>query len=337
MATLAVALIKVHRPERAKKKCAHEGRRTNTMKSPLDKRIETMALGAKELQLWVLDAIRQGFGHLQSQPNSTWDNIAARMTDAKLGAISRRLRILRERRKEANWPELFFNELADFYLFSQAFDRLDTLSEAMQEELLSYGGRTIRKSDLLQQPPEHDTWLVLGQNFGVEEDLRWRRTWFWAEKLQKPALVLDFAFRDAPFEQEWIIGAAFEADMHYFPGINPFRAVVGEFVFSNEPFVDLNGVSSVEALAEQYAQGLSKNPFLSLLPVTLNDFAVILQEGRFYALDRQQFYLPLSNQEEKNWKLLAVSGGQPISFFAEWDGQTLNPLSIFHAAQVRKL
>lgn len=307
------------------------------IKSPLDKRIETMILGAKELQLWLLDAIRQGFGHLQSQPNSTWDSIAARMTDAKLGAISRRLRILRDRRKEPNWPELFFNELADFYLFAQAFERLETLPQAMQEELLLYGGRTIRKTDLLQQQPEHDTWLVLGQNFGVEEDLRWRRTWFWAEKLQKPALLLDFAFRDAPFEQEWVIGAAFEADMYYFPGVQPFRAVIGEFVFSEAPFAELDGVTTVATLAEHYAQVLSKNPFLSLLPVILHDFAVILQEGRFYALDAEQFYLKLNTQEEKNWKLLAVSGGQPISFFAEWDGQTLNPLSIFQAAQVRKL
>lgn len=307
------------------------------IKSPLDKRIETMILGAKELQLWVLDAIRQGFGHLQSQPNSTWDSIAARMTDAKLGAISRRLRLLRDRRKESNWPELFFNEIADFYLFAQAFERLETLPQPTQEELLLYGGRTIRKADLLQQQPEHDTWLVLGQNFGVEEDLRWRRTWFWAEKLQKPALLLDFAFRDAPFEQEWIIGAAFEADMHYFPGIQPYRAVIGDFVFSEAPFEALNGIHSVAKLAEHYAQVLSKNPFLSLLPVILNDFAVILQEGRFYALDREQFYLKLNTAEEKNWKLLAVSGGQPISFFAEWDGQMLNPLSIFQAAQVRKL
>lgn len=307
------------------------------IKSPLDKRIETMILGAKELQLWVLDAIRQGFGHLQSQPNSTWDSIAARMTDAKLGAISRRLRILRDRRKESNWPELFFNEIADFYLFAQAFARLETLPQPMQEELLLYGGRTIRKTDLLQQQPAHDTWLVLGQNFGVEEDLRWRRTWFWAEKLQKPALLLDFAFRDAPFEQEWIIGAAFEADMHYFPGIQPYRAVIGAFAFSEAPFAELDGINNVATLAEHYAQVLSKNPFLSLLPVILDDFAVILQEGHFYALDAEQFYLKLNAQEEKNWKLLAVSGGHPISFFAEWDGQTLNPLSIFQAAQVRKL
>lgn len=296
-----------------------------------------MSLGAKELQLWVLDGIRQGFGHLQSQPQSTWDSIAARMTDAKLGAISRRIRLLRERRNDPQWPDLFFNELADFYLFAQAFEKLETLPPAMQEELLLYGGRTIRKADLLQQTPVHDRWLVLGQNFGVEEDLRWRRTWFWAEKLQKPALVLDFAFRDAPFEQEWVIGAVFEADLYFFPGINPLRAVVGEFAFSIEPFAALTGFSSVADLAQNYAQALSQNPFLSLSPFILSDFGVILQEQRFYAIDQQRHYLPLSNQEEKNWKLLALSGGEPIAFFAEWDGQVLNPLSLIQSSAVTKL
>ena len=307
------------------------------MKSPLDKRIDTMAQGAKELQLWVLDAIRQGFGHLQSQPNATWDTIAARMTDAKLGSISRRLRILRDRRNEPDWPTLFFNELADYYLFAQAFLQLDALPAPMQEELLLQGGRTIRRTDLLQQTPEHDIWLVMGQNTGVEEDLRWRRTWFWAEKLQKPALVIDYAFRDAPYEQEWIVGAAFAADLFYFPGVNPLRAVVGEFAFSAEPVADLAGFTDCQTIAHAYAAALSKNPFLQIFPLILNGFGVILHENQFYALDQQHHYLPLSNQEEKNWKLLAYSAGHPIGLFAEWDGQQLNPLALLDEHRVIKL
>lgn len=296
-----------------------------------------MTQGARELQLWVLDAIRQGFGHLQSQPNSTWDSIAARMTDAKLSAISRRLRQLRDRRNEAQWPQLFFNELADFYLLSCAFAQYEALPEAMQEELLLQGGRTLRKPDLLQQTPLPDVWLVLGQNFGVEEDLRWRRTWVWGEKNQKPALLLDFAFRDAPFEQEWMVGAAYAADLYFFPGINPLRAVVGEFTFFNESLAPVPGFSSAGAFVQHYADLLSQNPFSALFPLVLRDFGIILHEQAFFALDRERHYLPLSDSAEKNWKLLALSAGHPIHFFAEWDGQVLHPLSVFHAGSIIKL
>jgi hypothetical protein len=93
----------------------------------------------------------------------------------------------------------------------------------------------------------------------------------------------------------------------------------------------------VADLAQNYAEALSQNPFLSLSPFILSDFGVILQEQRFYAIDQQRHFLPLSNQEEKNWKLLALSGGQAIAFFAEWDGQVLNPLSLIQSSAVTKL
>lgn len=308
------------------------------MKSVLDKRIETMLQGANELQLWVLDAIRQGFGHLQSQPNATWDSIAARMTDSKLAVISRRIRVLRDRRHEAQWPELFFNELADFYLFAQAFRRIESLPEPLQEELLLQGGRTIRRNDLLeQQPAQHDRWLALGQTSGMEEDVRWRRTWFWAERLQKFALVLDFAFRDTPYTQEWLLGSVIDADFHFFPGVYPLRAVVGEFALSNESFLPFDGFLNASSMANAYTKALSENPFLQIFPVVLSGFSIILQQEQFYAFDTERRYLTLSKQEEKNWKLLACSAGHPIELFAEWDGSRLNPLAMIDDQQVIKL
>jgi hypothetical protein len=36
--------------------------------------------------------------------------------------------------------------------------------------------------------------------------------------------------------------------------------------------------------------------------------------------------LPISTRFEQNWNLLALSGGQPMTVFGEWDGETLLPL-----------
>jgi hypothetical protein len=293
-----------------------------------DKRLETMLRGAADLQRWILDALREGLGNLQSQPNEAWDNMAARLTDCKLGALSRRLRILRDRRRDADWLQAFEQELADLYLICSAFAQYQQLSEALQEELLNQGGRTIRQVDLLQQKTEKDTWLVLGKNFGTEEDLRWRRTWLWGSKMQKPALLLDFAFRDEPFKQDWMVGAAFEGNVAYYPGATQVRAALGEFMLSEEPMAVPQSHANFSELADAYAHALRQNPFLGIYPVMLNKVRATARDGNVFLLDEKNQYLPIKAHPLRPWKVLAATATQKQLCFAEWDGAELEVLCL---------
>jgi hypothetical protein len=36
----------------------------------------------------------------------------------------------------------------------------------------------------------------------------------------------------------------------------------------------------------------------------------------------------LAQSEEQYWRLLALAGGYPMDFAAEWDGETLSPLGM---------
>jgi hypothetical protein len=46
--------------------------------------------------------------------------------------------------------------------------------------------------------------------------------------------------------------------------------------------------------------------------------------AHWWARDGSGDALPLAGDE--HWKLLAVSGGQPVELAAEWDGERLHPL-----------
>ena len=61
------------------------------------KRRELMSRGVEELKTWLLDMLREGLAALASAPPDYWESLAARMVDAKLGSIARRIRA---------WPAL---------------------------------------------------------------------------------------------------------------------------------------------------------------------------------------------------------------------------------------
>jgi hypothetical protein len=133
----------------------------------LEKRIDQMLEGALELRQWLFDVFRQGLGNLQTQPDNAWEAIAANMSNAKLTAIARRIRKLKKLSTLPNWPTIFLQELADYYLFAESFTRIRELPPNFQEELLNQGGRTPKEKDVIDaQHAIKDQWLVIGQKFG---------------------------------------------------------------------------------------------------------------------------------------------------------------------------
>ena len=56
-----------------------------------------------------------------------------------------------------------------------------------------------------------------------------------------------------------------------------------------------------------------------LVPITQN-------EAWFLVTDKG-FQIPLKMEPKEAWKLLAISGGAPLTFFGEWQAEKLHPLS----------
>jgi hypothetical protein len=76
--------------------------------------------------------------------------------------------------------------------------------------------------------------------------------------------------------------------------------------------------------------------------------------GLFFLIDKNKKILPLSKNtegvrnsntygkdvvthEDFGWKLLALSGGKPISVFGEWNGRAFSPLSVFSEGRLVSL
>lgn len=290
-----------------------------------------MQAGNAELQSRLLDLIRGGLVELDIPPPQYFEEFAARMVDAQLGSIAKRIRSWATFREQFpdTWHEKLLNELGEMYIFSKAFQNFSDLSDAFQDELLAQAGVTTRTGDLFLQEGVQDEWLVLGQITTPEpNNLTSRRTWLMGKDMQKIVLLLDYTFGSSDFTTLWLKEIAYAGEAVYYPSSYPLR-VAFKSVDVVPLFTEISGYQTIETFLVAYAEALAQNPWLSQFPVVLTSVKPVFYENKFLLVDKEKKHVYTEGEETTLWQMMAMSGGQPISVFGEWNGQALKILNIF--------
>lgn len=296
-----------------------------------DKRLQLMDEGVEELDKWLRDLVRHGLAGLESQPAAFWQQPAARMTDCKLGAVGRRIRALPALFQQADWPDRLLAELGSLYLFVRAWHRREQLSSEQQLELQQFAGLSLRKEEVLVSGRAvSGHWLVMGLHTGEEDKLVFRRVWLRHESSGQWALLLDFSFGQQGFADHWVCGSAYRGTLCYYPGTLPQRAVVKEMLPSRSVYEELSGFGSLSDCQQAYAAALAANPWLTSFPALLEEVVVLLSPdaGGWLAVDLQKNCLPLLIEDLPAWRVVAVSGYQPVWLFGELTAEGFRPLSV---------
>ena len=140
------------------------------------------------------------------------------------------------------------------------------------------------------------------------------------------AVVLDFAAAGASLAVAEVLGSLVEAEVALYPGSEPRRAL-----FTGDRSVvgstDQLPAAGVAAALDQVATWVAANPFADRFPIALAGVVPVVDLSRRLVVEPGGGALPLS--EGRDWlSLLALSGGEPVDLFAEWDGFAFNPLSV---------
>ena len=143
----------------------------------------------------------------------------------------------------------------------------------------------------------------------------------------RPALLLDFAPLGAPLEPRPVPGTAFEAELAFHPGSVPLRAVIAGELDAVEPAPGAFGGGGVGEALRSVATALAANPWLDEWPVVLRDAIPDGRDGGDWIASTADGALPLGGPIDARWRLLAVSGGRPVSLFGLWNGTSLTPLA----------
>lgn len=288
-----------------------------------------MQAGLEELENWLQDTLREGLASLEQQPDF-WEDIAARMYDAKLSAIGRRLKLMRlVIGRQENWFEQVTEELGNIYLLLRALKNIEALSPTLQRDVLTMSGVTIQKKELEKNGiPTKDIWMVLATSEKEEDNLRSRRTWIYGYQTKRYGLVLDFAWGRQDFTDFYTAGEVFESTIIYYPSNAPIRVMVKDKrLLKARSIKRIIGFPDIATFLDHYAMALAANPWLLEFPCAMEGITPIMEQEQVQLLDQHQFLFPSSMSHTKQMKLLAISGGHPIRLFGEWFNKKFFPLS----------
>ena len=190
-------------------------------------REKRVAAGLAELEQWLADLLRRGLASAQAEPARFWERPATRLVDAQAPGLARRVRELAGIPATGDgWQARLLERLATLHLLVEGYRRLEALPPATQADIRAQIGWTVREEEVLAGEATRDRWLVLGGRDEIEERLRVRRTWLWGAASDRPALLLQFAHGSQPFEVALPAGLAIDAELAFFPGAYPLRALI---------------------------------------------------------------------------------------------------------------
>jgi hypothetical protein len=295
-----------------------------------EQRAERVRLGLDELDLWLADQVRGGLAQLQRAGYGPVDQVAARMVDAQAPGVAAMVRRLPSRFVGEAWPAATLEHLALIRLLVVAHRRLQDLPDDLAATVRSRVGYPVSKSSVLATTPVRDRWTALGMVDEPDDRLVTRRVWLRGATSGRWALLLAYAVPGGSFDSTVVAGETLDADLHFYPGAAPQRAVLGVEHAREETVPDLAGTGVAEGAAA-YAAQLAADPWSDRVPVLLEGAPIPPRDeegvGRWWFRGTDGLAVPMRRGAQA-WPLLARSMGDPVRVFGEWSGAGFWPLGV---------
>jgi hypothetical protein len=294
-------------------------------------RAARVAAGLDELDRWLGDQVRSGLAGASSAGYGHWEAMAARLIDAQAPGAASAVRALAGAASNPTGERLLA-ELALLRLLVTGYRRIGELPEPLAATVRGHVGVPVPTEEVLAGPPVRDRWSVVGVRDETEDRLTVRRAWLHGIDTGRSALVLSFAAPGQALSADLVVGSTLDADLCFFPGALPLRALVGTrhgLVAATVP-----AGATVAAALRGYAEAMAADPWLARWPMLLAEVVPgqaksgsAAGSGRWYLVDSSGNGLPLDPAVGVPWRLVAACGGHPATVAAEWSPAGLRPLT----------
>jgi SWIM zinc finger len=290
----------------------------------LEERLALMDGGMADFALWLGDLVRGGTAAARHQPYAWWDGAAARLVDAQLPGLAEQVRTLAsEVRSREDWADHTLTMVGRWWTATHAWASREILSDDEMGDLRAYLGWPYSSEEILAADALSDHWLVLGAHRSDDGRLQQQRTWLWGETTHETVQVLNFAAGGQPLPVAQVVGSVLEARVARYPGTTARRA---RFVDEPVPVRDVGGLPAggdVDDALRLAAGAWAVNAWAARVPVVLTDVRMSVS----HLADRADRSMPLLPGTQP-WLALAVSGGAPVTVFAEVEERGARPLSV---------
>ncbi|WP_112467867.1 SWIM zinc finger family protein [Streptomyces triticisoli] len=293
-----------------------------------ERRAERITTGATELEQRLADLLRGGLATAEQAGYGLWEETAARMVDAQAPGLAARVRELAAIPSSGpGWPVRLLEECALLHLLDQGWLGRERLPEGLAATVRSRVGLPASADG----PAVRDHWLVLAQYDTADAKLTTRRIWLYGAGSGRTALLLSYGAAGRAPELALPVGLALDAEVSAYPGVGQLRAALGERFTPPAPTrIRPPGVTTAQAAA-CYGEALRDDPWLESVPVTLGE-VVPVPDGESWQLadagcDSALPLAPAARTRPGLWRLVALSGGAPVTVFGECGHRGFTPLA----------
>ena len=288
-------------------------------------RAERVAAGMAELRQWLDDQVRHGLAGATHGGHRPFETMAARLVDAQAPtAASAVRRIGGYAGIGRQWADRMLGDLGLLWLLVTAWERLGALPSPVAATVRARIGFPVGTEEVLAGPRTRDRWQVLGQVEIDDGALITRRTWLHGAGSGRFALLLTFAVPGQPLGADVVPGTVLDAELCFYPGALPLRALIAERHGAPEPLTAPAGAVGLRAALGGWSAALAAEPWRYDVPVLL---AGVVPTADGWLIDAAGDALPLAGAFREPWWLLAAAGGAPATVAAEWSPSGLRPLA----------
>ncbi|RDC61898.1 SWIM zinc finger family protein [Adhaeribacter pallidiroseus] len=286
--------------------------------------------GLAEISLWVKDLIRNGLLVVPEKSYSFWQNPAARLVDAQAPGVANLIRELGIiSYVQEGWQSPLLHKLIQIYLLAQAYPAIANLPETVQADLKALVGWTQNQEELKAGAGLKDTWLVLAKQSTEEANILTQSYWLYGQNTGRSAMVLNFYHLSKPTDLGLLVGTALKAELLFYPGSFPLRALIKEQSQTME-MPELEEFNPLSVIQDQFATAIASYPWQNNLPCLVKSLNPFFYQNQWYLKDEENRYLTLDKNFKKSWQLLALSGGTPLNLFGLYRPQSFLPLGVWH-------
>ncbi|MFB7516901.1 SWIM zinc finger family protein [Streptomyces sp. NPDC056144] len=297
-----------------------------------ERRAARITAGARELEQRLADLVRGGLAATEQAGHGLWEETAARMVDAQAPGLAARVRELGAIPGSGpDWPVRLLEECALTHLLDQAWLTADRLPAALATTVRTRVGLTAPADGT----PVRDQWLVLARYDTADARLTTRRVWLYGSGSGRTVLLLSFGAAGRAPGLALPVGALLDGEVTPYTGAGRLRVEpAGDFVPVDAPASPPPG-GPVAAALGAYGRALGEDPWLDSWPVTLSQVVPTRAEYGWQLADSDGHEaLPLTAAAQNRpglWRLVALSGGAPVTVFGECGHRGFTPLSAWSA------